>query len=123
MCVCVICGIPLSLEYLIPLDTYFWTQGSLRTVLFNFQVCGDLLVISFIGFYFNSFMIREYTLHNFNSFFHLFRAESMAYGSSQARGQIRAVVASLHHNHSNTGSELRLQPTPQLMAMPGSLTH
>ena len=42
----------------------------------------------------------------------------MAYGSSQARGWIRAVAASLHHSHRNAGSELHLQPTPQLMAIP-----
>ena len=28
----------------------------------------------------------------------------VAYGSSQARGQIRAAVAGLHHSHSNTRS-------------------
>ena len=50
------------------------------------------------------------------------------YGGSQARGQIRAVAASLHYT-SNTGSELRLWPTPQLTAVSatysntGSLTH
>ena len=33
-----------------------------------------------------------------------FRAAPAAYGGSQARGQIRAVVACLHHSHSNTGS-------------------
>ena len=38
----------------------------------------------------------------------------MIYGDSQARGLIRAVAASLHHNHSNARSEPRLQPTPQL---------
>ena len=38
-------------------------------------------------------------------FFCLFRAESMAYGSSQGRGQIRAAAAGLHHSHRNTGSE------------------
>ena len=43
----------------------------------------------------------------------------MAYGGSQARGLIRAVAASLHHSLSNTGSEPRLQLTPQLVAMPG----
>ena len=42
----------------------------------------------------------------------------MAYGGSQARGRIGAVTTSLPHSHSNTGSESRLQPTPQLMAMP-----
>ena len=39
-----------------------------------------------------------------------------AYGSSQARDQIRAIAAGLCHSHSNARSELRLGPTPQLMA-------
>ena len=43
-------------------------------------------------------------------FFCLFRASSTAYGSSQARGQVRAVAASLSHR--NRGSELCLRPTP-----------
>jgi len=34
----------------------------------------------------------------------------MAYGSSQAQGVMRAVATSLHHNHSNAGSELHPQP-------------
>ena len=41
-------------------------------------------------------------------FFCLFRATPTAYGSSQARCQVRAVAASLHHSCSNTGSEPRL---------------
>ena len=41
-----------------------------------------------------------------------------AYGSSQARGLIGAVAASLRHSHSNARSEPCLRPTPQLMAMP-----
>ena len=41
----------------------------------------------------------------------VFRATTMPYGSSQARGRIRAAAAGLHHSHSNTGSELPLQPT------------
>ena len=40
----------------------------------------------------------------------------MAYGSSQARGRIVTTAASLHHRHSNSGSEPHLQPTPQLRA-------
>ena len=36
--------------------------------------------------------------------FLLFRAKLTAYGSSQARGQIGAAAASLHHSHNNTGS-------------------
>ena len=39
-----------------------------------------------------------------------------AHGGSHARGLIGAVAAGLHYSHSNTGSEPRLQPTPQLMA-------
>ena len=40
----------------------------------------------------------------------------VAYGGSQARGQIGALAASLHHSHSNSGSEPSLWPTPQLRA-------
>ena len=42
----------------------------------------------------------------------------MAYGGSQAMGLIGAIATSLCQSHSNMGSELCLQPTPQLMAMP-----
>ena len=37
-----------------------------------------------------------------------FRATPLAYGGSEARGRIGAVAASLHHSHSNLGSEPRL---------------
>ena len=47
-----------------------------------------------------------------------YRATPSAYGSSQARGQIRATAAGLHHGHSNAGSKLCLQPTPQFTATP-----
>jgi len=40
----------------------------------------------------------------------------MAYGDSKARGGIGAVATGLRQSHSNTGSEPRLQPTPQLTA-------
>ena len=55
--------------------------------------------------------------------FLLFRDASAAYGSSQARGQIGAAAASLHHNHSNLGFEPPLPATPQLTAMLDTLTH
>ena len=35
----------------------------------------------------------------------LLRAAPMAYGSSQAKGQIRAAAAGLHYSHSNSKSE------------------
>ena len=50
--------------------------------------------------------------------FCLFRAVPSAYGGSQARGRIEAVAAGPHHSHSNMGSKLHLQPTPQLTATP-----
>ena len=49
-----------------------------------------------------------------SSLFMLFRATPTASGSSQAKGQIRAIAASLHHSHSKP----RLRPTPQLTAIP-----
>ena len=49
-------------------------------------------------------------------FFWIFRAASEAYGTSQARGQIGAAAASLHHSQSNV--ELQSPPTPQLIATP-----
>ena len=39
-------------------------------------------------------------------------AAPAAYGGSQARGPIGTVAAGLRQNHSNVGSEPRLQPTP-----------
>ena len=47
----------------------------------------------------------------------LFRAAPAASRSSQVRGWIRAIAAATAH--SNAGSELHLQPTPQLLAMLG----
>ena len=55
-------------------------------------------------------------------FFGLFAiswATPTAYGGgSQARGWIGAIAASLCQSHSSAGSELHLQPTPQLTATP-----
>ena len=48
----------------------------------------------------------------------LFRAAPAAYRGSQARGQIGAVGAGLHHSHNDMGSKPCLQPTPQLKATP-----
>ena len=41
-------------------------------------------------------------------FLFLFTSTPAAYGSSQARGRIRAAAAGLHHSHGNSGSELHL---------------
>ena len=45
-----------------------------------------------------------------------FRVTPAAYGGSQARGLIGAIVAGLCQSHSNAGPELGLPPTPQFMA-------
>ena len=50
-------------------------------------------------------------------FFCFLEPTPVAYGSRQARGQIRATAAGLHHSHSKAESKLCLQPTPLLMAM------
>ena len=41
----------------------------------------------------------------------------VAYGSYWAWSQIRAAAGDPHHSHGNTGSELHLWSTTQLMAM------
>ena len=57
-------------------------------------------------------------LYTHGVFLVFYRAAPVAYGCSQARGLIGAVAPSLHQGHSNVGSELCLQPTPQLTATP-----
>ena len=67
--------------------------------------------------FFHSFLYTGLLLFFFFFFFCLFRAAPTAYGSSRARGRIRAVAAGLHHSHSNMGSELHLGPISQLTAV------
>ena len=64
--------------------------------------------------------MKDYDLSKSNFFFFffflLFRAAPVAYGSSQAKGQIEATAAGLHHSRNNVGSKPCLQATPQLTA-------
>ena len=55
---------------------------------------------------------------SYSFFFFFFRSTPAAYGGSQARGQIWAAVASLHHSHSSVGFKLHLQPVLQLTITP-----
>ena len=65
------------------------------------------------------FYLKVYFIYLFiYLFIFLFRTTAVGYGRSQARGQIGAVAASLHHSHSNMGSKPNLWPTPQLIATP-----
>ena len=49
-----------------------------------------------------------------------FRAAPTAHGGSQAKSQMGAVAADLHHSHSNEGSKPNLWPKPQLAVTPDS---
>ena len=62
--------------------------------------------------------LQHMTFFFFLCLFAISWAAPLAYGVSQARGRIGAVATRLHQSHSNLGSELRLQPTPQLTARP-----
>ena len=63
------------------------------------------------------FHLKNSQFKLFFCLFAIFWATPAAYGSSQARGQIRAVATGLRQSHSNAGSKPCLQPTPQLMVM------
>ena len=65
-----------------------------------------------------SYCIRRDLLYIRIDIFSLFMAESVAYGSSQARAAIGVAAAGLGHSHSNTRSKTHLGPLLQLVAMP-----
>ena len=54
----------------------------------------------------------------FFSYFCLFRAVPVAYRNSQARGQMGATAARLHHSYTNAVFQSHLQAILQLTAMP-----
>ena len=56
------------------------------------------------------------------NFFCLFRAMPTAPVDSQARGQIGATAAGLHHSHSHARPELHLRPIPTAHSNARSLT-
>ena len=97
-----------------------WSRISLRTISLHhvnsFQEIFPFSTGSSTGQ--GSTLCREVIL-----FFFLFMAAPTAYGSSQARGWIGAVVASLHNSHSNAGSKTHLQPVLKHAATLNPLTH
>ena len=86
-------------------------KGKHDVLLVAATITGQMYIYSVVRTKILFFLIIE------ANFFFLFRAVPEAYGSSKARGQIGAAAPALHHSHRNTGSELRLQPIPQLTAM------
>ena len=65
-----------------------------------------------------SSLASVFSFPSLSFFLFLFRAAPTAHGRSQARGRTGVAAARLHHSHSHAKSELHLQPTPQLSAMP-----
>ena len=77
------------------------------------------MVLSFVWVKFSIFETMFFCFVLFCFVFLLFLwAAPVAYGGSQARGRIGAVATGLCQSHSNTGSEPRVEPTPQLTATP-----
>ena len=94
-------------------------SGKSFVFIFNAQFFGIVLSVTILGGLIGSGIFLFFFFFFF--FFGLFaisRTAPAACGGSQARGRIRAVATGLHQSHSNTGSELLLQPTPQLAATP-----
>ena len=97
----------------------FVVVGFILSFLFCFLFLWLPILVLYLNcfFFFMSVHIVFFFLACFSHgwFFCLF---VLAYGSSQAGGQIGAVVANLHHSHSNVRSEIHLWPTLYLMVMP-----
>ena len=99
--------------------TPFWVCSFLIFLMFVrlMEIIYYHLLLKMDTFYFREVKSRISLSHFFFLFFFgLSRAAPMAYGGSQARGQIIAVAAGLHHSHSNARSKPHLRPTPQLTA-------
>ena len=80
----------------------------------SFHPCCSLLSVLHSFLWLSCIPLDEDTtfVYSFFFFFLLFRATPLAYGSSQARGQIGAIAASYSHSHSNAKSKPRLWPAP-----------
>ena len=105
--------------------SHSWRMGTFEQLQSpgNFPICHPVLYFS-AGFFFNIHPSHTIPIRFFFGgglpffFFAISRAAPTAYGGSQARGLIGAVATGLRQNHSNTGSELHLQPTSQLTTTP-----
>ena len=80
-------------------------NSNLKRYMHPYVHCGTIYLLIHLPIYLSIYLsiyvfIRLFIL--------LFRAAPVAYGSSQARGRIRAATAGLHHSHSNSRSEPHL---------------
>ena len=113
----------MSFAYIMQMLSKFLYKD-LHCTLFSFLDNNSTWLTVFLSF-FLSFSAVQYSLTHSNLFFVclflsfcLFRATQLRHMEvPQARAQIGAVAAGLHPSHSNSGSEPRLRPIPQLMAM------
>ena len=87
-------------------------------LLYPFIYWWALNLLPYLGYCNAGVNIRVHLSFRISGVFLLFRATSMAYGDSQARGQIRAVAAGLHQSHSNTAVTYTIAHSNA-----GSLTH
>ena len=84
-----------------------------------FLVTSDNLLPRCMLDYMYFLLLKKWFLpYHFFFFFWSFQGCTCSILGSQAGGQIGVVAASLHHSHSNMGSQLHLQPTAHLVAMP-----
>ena len=100
------CELAPQQKYFITVAEVFWEHT------LSVRHCAECFW-SFIVLVFLTISVSMWGRHSF-----YFLGPHMAYGSSQARGQVEATAASLPHSHSNSGSELCLWPIPQHMATP-----
>ena len=104
----------LSEVYLNQIKRYNWVVQTIKTYPSKHQ---NLSCPNQCGWKNLSKMFSTIFFFFFFFFFFLFRASSAAYGSSQARSQIGATAAGLHHNHCNIRFKPQLQSALQLEAM------
>ena len=98
---------------------YVWAYKCIHTHASIYVYTISMYICVYIHYTHNFFWILHHSVMLRNFFLILlFRAAPAVYGSSQARGQIGTVAASLYHSHSHTGSKSHLWPTPWLAAMP-----
>ena len=105
----------------------FWIRGNLLPEIRAHRVIGVMLhTWSVLWLYSVCVPLSRGLCHPqpvvwlYSIFFFLFKATPLAYGSSQARSQIRAAAACLRHSYSNARSQPCVQHTPQLTGNAGS---